>query len=57
MKATENTDYKVKDIGLAEVGKQWGAQTRQLFNTPPTVEVFSGTSMGILFTQDLTSID
>ena len=44
-------------IGLADVGKQWGTVSQQYFNTPPTVEIFSGTGMGILFTQDLNSID
>lgn len=40
-------------IGLATVGKAWGQQAQQLFNTPTTVEVFSGTGLGILFTQDV----
>jgi len=43
-------------IGLATVGKAWGQQVRQLFNRPKTVTVCSGTSIGVLFTQDLTSI-
>lgn len=43
-------------IGLATVGKSWGQQAQQLFNTPTTVEVFSGTGLGILFTQDVTTI-
>lgn len=43
-------------IGLATVGKSWGQQAQQLFNTPTTVEVFSGTGLGILFTQDITTI-
>jgi intracellular multiplication protein IcmE len=40
-------------IGLATVGKAWGQQAQILFNTPTTVEVFSGTPVGILFTQDV----
>ncbi|TAL58981.1 MAG: type IV secretion protein IcmE, partial [Legionella sp.] len=40
-------------IGLATVGKSWGQQVQQLFNKPTTVEVYSGTGMGILFTQDV----
>lgn len=40
-------------IGLATVGKSWGQQAQQLFNTPTTVEVFSGTGIGVLFTQDV----
>lgn len=43
-------------IGLATVGKNWGQQAQQLFNTPTTVEVYSGTGLGILFTQDVTTI-
>ncbi len=40
-------------IGLATVGKTWGQQAQQLFNKPTTVEVYSGTPLGILFTQDV----
>jgi intracellular multiplication protein IcmE len=43
-------------IGLADVGKRWGQQADKIFNRPPTVQLFSGTSLGILFTQDLNSI-
>ena len=43
-------------IGLATVGKTWGQQAQQIFNTPTTVEVYSGTGVGILFTQDVTTI-
>lgn len=43
-------------IGLATVGKTWGQQAQQLFNTPTTVDVFSGTPIGVLFTQDVRSI-
>ena len=43
-------------IGLATVGKTWGQATQQLFSTPVTVEVYSGTSIGVLFTQDVTSL-
>ncbi len=43
-------------IGLATVGKTWGQQAQVLFNTPTTVEVYSGTPVGILFTQDVRSI-
>ncbi|MDP3268107.1 MAG: TrbI/VirB10 family protein, partial [Legionella sp.] len=41
-------------IGLATLGKSWGQQAQQLFNTPTTVEVYSGTGIGVLFTQDVT---
>ena len=43
-------------IGLATVGKAWGQVAQQNVNRPPTVELFSGTSIGVLFTQDLTSL-
>jgi intracellular multiplication protein IcmE len=43
-------------IGLATVGKTWGQQAQQLFNRPTTVEVYSGTPLGILFTQDVRTI-
>ncbi|MFT4058649.1 MAG: type IVB secretion system protein DotG/IcmE [Legionella sp.] len=43
-------------IGLATVGKTWGQQAQQLFNTPTTVEVYAGTPVGILFTQDVRTI-
>ncbi|WP_165474733.1 type IVB secretion system protein DotG/IcmE, partial [Legionella nagasakiensis] len=43
-------------IGLATLGKNWGQEAQQLFNTPTTVEVCAGTGIGILFTQDITSL-
>lgn len=43
-------------IGLATVGKAWGQVAQQQFNTPTTVEVYSGTGIGVLFTADLTSL-
>lgn len=43
-------------IGLATLGKSWGQVAQQQFSRPTTVEVFSGTGMGILFTQDLMSL-
>jgi intracellular multiplication protein IcmE len=43
-------------IGLATVGKSWGQQAQQIFNTPTTVEVYSGTGIGVLFTQDVSTI-
>ena len=43
-------------IGLATLGKQWGQVAQQQFNRPTTVEVYSGTGLGILFTQDVTSL-
>lgn len=43
-------------IGLATLGKSWGQVAQQQFNRPTTVEVYSGTGLGILFTQDLASI-
>ena len=43
-------------IGLATLGKSWGQVAQQQFNLPTTVEVFSGTGLGVLFTQDLASL-
>ncbi|KTC85950.1 type IVB secretion system protein DotG/IcmE [Legionella drozanskii] len=43
-------------IGLATLGKAWGQVAQQQFSTPTTVEVYSGTALGILFTQDVTSL-
>lgn len=38
---------------LGTVGQAWGQATRPLFNTPPTVRVYSCTGLGILFLQDV----
>lgn len=43
-------------VGLGQVGEQYASALRSIFNTPPTVKVFSGTPMGILFLSDLASI-
>lgn len=43
-------------IGLATLGKSWSQVAQQNFNRPTTVEVCSGTGLGVLFTQDVTSI-
>lgn len=43
-------------IGMATLGKSWGQAAQKQFSTPTTVEVFAGTPMGILFTQDLTNL-
>jgi intracellular multiplication protein IcmE len=43
-------------IGLSTLGKTWGQAAQQQFNTPVTVEVYSGTGIGVLFTQDVTSL-
>lgn len=43
-------------IGLATVGKAWGQFAKQQFNRPKTVTIYSGTPLGILFTQDLASL-
>lgn len=40
-------------IGLSAVGKAWGQQAQQNMSTPTTVQVYSGTGVGILFTQDI----
>ena len=43
-------------IGLATLGKAWGQVAQQQFNTPTTVQLCSGTGIGVLFTQDLASL-
>jgi intracellular multiplication protein IcmE len=40
-------------IGLGEVGKAWSETAQELMNRPTTIELFSGTGMGVLFTQDV----
>lgn len=40
-------------IGLATVGKAWGQVAQQNMSRPTTVQVYSGTGIGVLFTQDL----
>ena len=40
-------------IGLATVGKAWGQQAQRNMNTPTTVQVYSGTPVGVLFLQDI----
>ncbi len=43
-------------IGLATLGKSWGQAAQQQFSTPTTVDLYSGTGVGVLFTQDLQSL-
>jgi intracellular multiplication protein IcmE len=43
-------------IGLATVGRNWGQVAQQQFSTPTTVYIYSGTGVGILFTQDLMTL-
>lgn len=43
-------------VALGDVGKAWGQVAQQNFNRPTTIEVYSGTGIGVLFTQDLTSL-
>jgi intracellular multiplication protein IcmE len=43
-------------IALSAVGKSWGQQAQQNMNRPTTVQVFSGTGIGVLFTQDLRTL-
>lgn len=42
-------------IAMSTLGKAWGQAAQQQFSTPTTVEVYSGTGVGILFTQDVAS--
>jgi intracellular multiplication protein IcmE len=40
-------------IGLATLGQAWGQQAQQNMNVPTTVQVYSGTPIGVLFLQDV----
>ncbi len=40
-------------IGLATVGKAWSQVAQQNMSRPTTVQLYSGTAIGVLFTQDL----
>ncbi|MCR9192455.1 MAG: type IVB secretion system protein DotG/IcmE [Gammaproteobacteria bacterium] len=40
-------------IGLATVGKAWGQVAQQNMSRPTTVQLYSGTGVGVLFTQDV----
>ncbi len=40
-------------IGLATVGKSWGQYAQKNMSRPTTVLVYSGTGVGVLFTQDV----
>ncbi len=43
-------------IGMATLGKSWGQVAMKQVNTPVTVDVYSGTGLGILFTQDVAAV-
>ncbi len=43
-------------VGLGQVGVQYASALGSIFNTPPTVHVYSGTPMGILFLSDLAAL-
>jgi intracellular multiplication protein IcmE len=53
---TANSALENAVIALADVGKAWGQAAQQNINMPPTVYVYSGTGIGILFTSDLMSL-
>ena len=40
-------------IGLATLGKAWGQVAARQMTRPTTVQLYAGTGVGILFTQDL----
>ena len=40
-------------IGLATLGKAWGQQAQKNMNVPTTIQIYSGTAIGILFLQDV----
>ena len=43
-------------VGLGQVGTQYASVLGSVFSTPPTVHVYSGTPMGILFLSDLAAL-
>ena len=43
-------------IGLGAVGQAWAQEAQKNMSKPTTVELFSGTGIGVLFTQDVTLI-
>jgi len=40
-------------VALSTVGRRWANLAQPTFNRPPTVEVYSGTNLGILFSSDV----
>lgn len=40
-------------VPLGTVGEQWGKAIKPYFNTPPTITIDQGTSVGLLFLSDL----
>jgi len=63
-RSSGTTERKTKELGskelaaagLGQVGTTWGSQLGNIFNRPPTVHVYAGTSVGILFQDDVQSI-
>ena len=43
-------------IGLGAVGQAWAQEAQKNMSKPTTVELYSGTGIGVLFTQDVTLI-
>jgi intracellular multiplication protein IcmE len=43
-------------VGLGQVGVRYASALGNIFNTPPTVHVYSGTPMGILFLSDVAAL-
>lgn len=48
-------DKELAAAGLGQVGTTWGAQLGNIFTRPPTIHVYAGTSVGILFQDDVQS--
>jgi YD repeat-containing protein len=44
------------EVALGNVGNRYSSAVQQLFNTPPTVHVYPGTAMGLLFLSDLAAL-
>ena len=43
-------------VALGTVGSQFGSAVGGRFNTPPTVKVYAGTAVGVLFIEDLPAL-
>lgn len=54
VRQTKNlTSDELAAAGLGQVGQTWGTQLGSIFNRPATIHVYAGTSVGILFRDDI----
>lgn len=49
-------NQQLLEIAGGKIGQEWARQVRKHFDRPPTVQVYSGSSLGILFLQDLPEV-